>query len=353
KFGIQGGLRLEDAHINTELTSFSATPPYSTLTPHKQDYFRIYPTLFLTEKLSQTGTLQLSYSRRVSRPNDRQLSPFLDVSNIQNYSQGNPNLLPEDTHSVELSYINYWQSITLTSSIYYRLTNDNIQQIVTPLTANTNLSTFENIKSASNSGYELIAKATVIKGFDLTANANIYYRNIQGDPALNVLSSSGFSYNGNLTANVKLTKKLGFQLRGDYQGKQVTAQGSRLAIYGMDGGVKYDATKSLSFSLNSRDIFNSRKFKSETFINSKKFIEDQDSQRRFATRAVLFTVAYHIGSNTPKKKDKDKDQNELDTPNPEDPNGGTPTPGKKNENQQGTLGVPPVSTTPNPPRGGQ
>jgi outer membrane receptor protein involved in Fe transport len=328
KFGIQGGVRLEDAHVNTQLTTNNSIANY------KQDYFRVYPTLFLTEKLNDNETLQLSYSRRVARPNDRQLSPFLDVSNKQNYQQGNPNLMPEDTHSVELSYINYWQAVTLTSSLYYRLTNDNIQQIVTLPASGPQLSTFENIKSASNAGYELIAKVTASSALDLTANINAYYRYIAADPTYNVLSSSGYSYNGNLTANVKLSKKFGVQLRGDYQGAQVSAQGKMLALYGMDGGVKYDMTKSLSLSLNSRDIFNTRKFKSESHFSNQTFIEDQTSQRRFATRVVLFTLAYHIGSNNQGKKGKEKVPTETDTP--DDPNGNGGGQGG-NANAQGSL----------------
>jgi outer membrane receptor protein involved in Fe transport len=332
-FGIQGGLRLEDAHINTQLNTNSV------ITNYKQDYFRVYPTLFLTDKLTDNETIQLSYSRRVTRPNDRQLSPFLDISNKQNYTQGNPNLLPEDTHSVELSYINYWPAVTLTSSLYYRLTNDNIQQIITPLNLTTNVSTFENLKSASNAGYELIAKVSPSNILDLTLNINAYYRYIAGDTTLHIQSSSGFSYNGNLTANVKVTKKLGVQLRGDYQGQQVSAQGKNLALYGLDGGVKYDLSKLVSLSVNSRDIFNTRKFRSVTNIGAQGtvFYEDQFSQRRFSTRTVLFTVAYHIGANSVgKKKDKEKAPGDMD--NPDDPNGG----GGNNNGAGGSITAPPT-----------
>jgi outer membrane receptor protein involved in Fe transport len=315
-FGVQGGVRLEDAHINTELNATGV------FTPHTQDYFRIYPTLFLTEKLSDAQTIQLSYSRRVTRPQDRQLSPFLDVSNKQNYQQGNPNLLPEDTHSMELSYIDYWKSLTLTSSLYYRLTNDDIQQIFTN-NLNRGLTTFANIKSASNAGYELIAKVSPSSLIDLTANLNAYYRHIAADPSYNILSSSGYSYNTNLTASIKPTKQLGFQLRGDYQGANVTAQGRMHAMYGMDGGIKYDATKALSFSVNSRDIFNSRKFISDTHIDGLT-VTNQESQRRFSTRSVMFTVAYHIGK-TPQqmgnkrgKDNKDKDKKSTDSDNQDD-----------------------------------
>jgi hypothetical protein len=46
--------------------------------------------VFLSDKLSENQTLQLSYTRRVSRPRDRQISPFLDTSDPYNYQQGTP-----------------------------------------------------------------------------------------------------------------------------------------------------------------------------------------------------------------------------------------------------------------------
>jgi outer membrane receptor protein involved in Fe transport len=317
KFSMQVGVRLEDAFINTELQD-------SINTKHKQDYFRVYPSVFLTQKFSETETLQLSYSRRVSRPRDRQLSPFIDESNRLNYSQGNPNLLPEDTHSFELSYINYWKSVTLTSSLYYRLTLDNIQQITTPLTPNnldTTLTQFQNIKSASNAGYELIARISPLQALDLTANLNIYYRHIDGDPALNLATTSGYSYNGNITANIKPIKKFGIQIRADYQGKQVIPQGEMRAIYGVDGGVRYDLTKKLNLSANVRDIFNTRKYVSDINYNSAVFTSTQLSDRRFNTRTGIVTLAYRFGNNgipQKRKADKNRDQQGPDQDVPDE-----------------------------------
>lgn len=322
-FGLQVGLRLEDSHIRTSLID-------SVTVPHKQDYFRVYPSVFLTDKLSENQTLQLSYSRRVSRPRDRQLSPFIDQSDKLNYQQGNPDLRPEDTHSFELSYINYWKSVTLTSSLYYRLTNGIIQRITTPLTPtnlDTTLTTFENIKSASNAGYELIAKVSPSAAIDLTANLNVYYRHIDGDAALGLTTTSGYAWNGNLTANLKPFKKLGFQLRGDYQGPQVIAQGKMKAMYGVDGGLKYDITKALSFSGNVRDIFNTRRFRSDIDINTPYFTSNQVSERRFSTRTAIFTLSYRFGNNgIPQKRKEKKDNNQQqDQDNmPDESGGGTP-----------------------------
>lgn len=324
KFSFQGGIRAEDAHITTNTTVLNSTEN------HKQDYFRIYPSLFFTDKLTENQTLQLSYSRRVSRPRDRQINPFLDRSDRQNYQQGNPDLKPEDTHAFELSYINYFKALTLTSSLYYRLTYDNIQQIreLYNNSSTVTLTRFENLNNASNGGYELIAKLTATKAIDLTGNINVYYRHIQGDDALGIATTSGTSYNANLTANIKPLPKLGFQIRGDYQGRQVIAQGTQKALYGVDGGLKYDITTTLNFSANARDIFNTRKFASTVVSNDGRL--NQYSERRFATRIVLFTLSYRFGKNAQsqsrqrKKSDQNSDQQNPDQ-NPDDLQPANPT----------------------------
>ncbi|MCJ8208212.1 TonB-dependent receptor [Mucilaginibacter sp. RS28] len=343
KFGIQGGLRLEDAFISTSTMSQGITQPF------KNDYLRLYPTLFLTDKLTDVQTLQLSYSRRVSRPRDRQIIPFLDVSDRNNYQQGNPTLQPEDTHSFELSYINYWKALTLTSSLYYRITYDNIQRIQTlyPGSSTITYTTFQNLNNASNAGYELIARLSPTSSFDLTGNVNVYYRNIQGDAALRVQSTSGYAWNGNLTANYKPVSKLGIQLRGDYQGPQVIAQGKMKSMYGLDGGVKYDVTKQLSFSANVRDIFNTRKFRS-TIVTGDGSLSSY-SERRWATRVALFSLSYRFGSSG--NSNRQRNRKNGDEPN----NGGGGDPDVPNDvqpvgNQQATPGTPQGGGRPGGPK---
>ena len=325
KFGIQAGLRLEEARINSQLTdSVNHTHNYN------QNYLRLYPSVFLTEKLSDNQTLQLSYSRRVTRPRGGQISPFVDRSNPLNYTEGNPNLLPQDTHSFELSYINYWKTLTLTSSLYYRLSYNNIQTIITPLTSQISLTDYENVKSASNAGYELIAKLTPSNIIDLTGNLNVYYKNIDGDPALRLAATAGYSWNANLTANIKPLKKLSFQLRGDYQAPQVVPQGKSFAVYGVDGGFRYDITKKLNFSVNGRDLLNTRKYANSVMYDNPALdvYSNQYTQRRFATGVYIATLSYRFGS-TPgkskKEKNKQNDQEQQDIPDdnaPQNLNGG-------------------------------
>jgi outer membrane receptor protein involved in Fe transport len=341
-FGIQVGLRLEDAIINTQLIQTDTATQNN-----RQTYLRLYPSIFLSEKLGENQTIQLSYSRRVTRPRGFMISPFLDKSDPLNYTQGNPFLLPQDIHSFELSYINYWKSLTLTSSLYYRLTNDNIQRITVPYTAEISLTQFENVKSASNAGYELIAKVSPSNVFDLTGNLNVYYKNIAGSPNLGLTSTSGFAWNANLTANIKATKALSFQLRGDYQGPQVIPQGRADAVYGIDGGFRYDISKKLSFSLNGRDLLNTRKFASSIMYDDEalNYFTNQYSQRRFSTGVYIATLTYHFGS-TPKpnkkeKKQQDQQQQDQDNnPNDQNPAGDNGGGGTGNQSSGGGQAAP-------------
>jgi outer membrane receptor protein involved in Fe transport len=305
KFSIQAGLRLEDARISTQLIDSASTTPYH------DDYWRLYPSLFLTEKLSDSQTLQLSYSRRVTRPRGQQISPFLNTSNPLNYTEGNPYLLPQDTHSFELSYIDYYKTLTLTSSLYYRLTYDEIQQVQTYYDNDPDISLtqFDNVGQASAAGYELIAKLSPSNIFDLTGNLNVYYSHIAGDASLGLTTTSGYAWNGNLTANIKPLKALSFQLRGDYQAPQVIPQGKMYAVYGLDGGVRYDISKKLNVSVNARDLLNTRHYDSDIQYSNPAFNSDQYSQRRWATGIVLATISYRFGSNIkPAHKDKNQDQ---------------------------------------------
>ena len=152
------------------------------------------------------------------------------------------------------------------------------------------------------------------------------------------MTTSGYSWNGNITANVKPLKKLGIQIRADYQGPQVVPQGTMKALYGVDGGVRYDLTKTLNISMNSRDIFNTRKFITDINYNTPSFTSAQVSDRRFSTRTVIATIAYRFGSNgisqkRSKPKDQQQPQQQTDPDMPDNPLPGV-QPGGGGEKQQ-------------------
>src|SRR5690606_23990187 len=69
KLGFQVGLRAEQAYLNTEYFSLDPSLPANERSAlGRLDYFRVYPSVFLTQELNAGHQLQASYTRRVSRP---------------------------------------------------------------------------------------------------------------------------------------------------------------------------------------------------------------------------------------------------------------------------------------------
>ena len=85
-FGYQAGLRAESSNYTGELINekmnFSNSYPIS-----------LFPSLFLSQKLKNKQEIQLSYTRRINRPNFFQLIPFTNYSDSLNITRGNPNLV--------------------------------------------------------------------------------------------------------------------------------------------------------------------------------------------------------------------------------------------------------------------
>ncbi|MES2445867.1 MAG: TonB-dependent receptor [Bacteroidota bacterium] len=306
-FGYQIGLRAEDALLETQLGAYDINSNIN-FTPGKVAYTRIYPSVFLTQKFEGEQQVQVSYSRRVNRPRGWDTNPFLDVSDPFNYRQGNPNLQPEDVHAFELSYSKFWDKMSLISSAYLRQTNDVIQRIRTEPDQNgITITTPQNLTRNIASGLELIGKFDLFKNWNFTANVNLYQSKIQGVPAFGILENSGFSYNANLTNNFTLPYGITLQIRGDYRAREVMAQGIRRAMYGLDGGAKYDITKKASLSLNVRDIFASRRWQMETIGTT----SIQDFSRLWGGTQANLTFSYRFGKTDfmPKKGKKPEEQN--------------------------------------------
>lgn len=263
-FGYQLGLRAEDASLNTRLGAFDINSNLNYI-PGKVAYRRLYPSIYLTQKLKGDQQLQLSYSRRVNRPRGWDTNPFIDVSDPLVHRQGNVNLKPEDVHAFELSYSKFFKKWSVVSTAYLRETNDIIQRIRTEPDANgVTLVTPQNLTRSTSSGLELIGKFDPFKSWNFTANINVYQSKIVGVPAFGVAESDGFSYNANLTNNFLLPYGISLQLRGEYRSREVMAQGKRKAMYGLDAGAKYDINKKSSLSLNVRDVFSTRKWQMTT-----------------------------------------------------------------------------------------
>ncbi|RZK46382.1 MAG: TonB-dependent receptor, partial [Hymenobacter sp.] len=94
KLSYQAGLRAE----HTTITGNQQT----TGEQFAQHYLSLFPTAVLAYDLPHDQRVQLSYSRRIGRPDAGEVNPFTDRSDQLNLQTGNPQLLPEFVNSFEL-----------------------------------------------------------------------------------------------------------------------------------------------------------------------------------------------------------------------------------------------------------
>lgn len=307
KVGLQLGLRAEDTFLNTENKSIDperiSAGDY--LAKGNLDYFRLYPSAFLTYEVNKEGDkVQVSYSRRVQRPRGWQVNPFVSLSDPLNIWQGNPNLMPEDIHSMELSFAKFYDKWNFITTGYFRRVNDMTQPIQfdenDPIAAeylagkeNATFSRWENVGSRNNAGLELISKVNILSWWDAIANANLFYQRVNPNEQYNINKVENVAWNANLTTNLKFTSTTSLQVKGEYRAPIKTLQGRMKAMRGMDLALKQDVLKGKgTFMFNVRDVFNTRRFGGETFLTTRY----SDFHHRWSRRTFNLSFSYRFGS---------------------------------------------------------
>lgn len=319
-FGYQLGLRLESSEYEGTLVSKNQ--------PFKKEFpVSLFPSLFLTQKLGETDELQFNYSRRINRPNFWQLFPFYDITDTLNISRGNPDLNPEFTNSLEMSYSKTFKNRdNFLASLYFKNTNDLITRIqeredVDVLKKILPVLSYVNANTSYTTGLEVTSRNKITKWWELTSNANLFTSKIdlkdQEDP------EQLLSYFLRLNNNFKLSKQLSFQVSGDYDSKRLvvsgggggfgggggrggggfggggwggpnsSAQGYIRPQYSVDAAVRFDFLKdnAASVSVNVNDVFKTRKFASHT--EAMGFI--QDTERRRDQQVFRLNFSYRFG----------------------------------------------------------
>jgi outer membrane receptor protein involved in Fe transport len=325
KFTYQLGARVESSQYTGELTTtkekFTNKFPLS-----------FFPSAFFTYKVTDKQDLQLNYSRKINRPNFFQLIPFVDFTDSLNLSQGNPNLIPEFTNLVELSYQKQYgknnNSFLLTG--YMRNTDNLItryqNKINNPNPAKTDsviINSYANANRSFTTGLELTGKNKIAKWWDLTTSINIYNSALKTGNIVGAVNSSLTSWFVKVNNNFKLPKNYSIQLSGDYQAKTLlppsssgggggggrgggmfgggggfgqqpaSAQGYIKPQYGVDFSIRKDFLKNnaASLTLQMSDIFRTKI--NATHSESIYFV--QDNQRRRDPQVVRLNFNWRFG----------------------------------------------------------
>lgn len=308
KFGVMGGLRGEYWKVNTE--SYNYDQEYRGAlrdNAYKKDFFKLFPSLFVTYQLTERDQLQVNYTRRLRRPWGGELNSFMDTRQATSVSYGNPELTPEYSNSFAFNYLRTWDDHSMLLSAFYRPTTDVIQRVRYRIDGDDRMfSTNMNLAESVNSGLELTLKNKFWKILDLSTTASAFYYKLDGfdydtmDPLYNKPihvsgeSDSRFSWNARIQASVMLPWEMSFQVKGNYRSRQVISQGVRKAGYGIDLGFRKSfMNKKFIIAVNCRDLLDSRQWVTETWGED---FEQYSKNRRHA-RKFNVTLTYTFGNN--------------------------------------------------------
>ncbi|MBP3298836.1 MAG: TonB-dependent receptor [Muribaculaceae bacterium] len=309
------GLRAEAWQIRAKSLAYGQTR--DEVEPYKRNDFALFPSAFVSWALPHDNELQVNYTRRIRRPWGGQLNSFRNISDPTNISYGNEELQPQYSNAFELNYIKSFPNHVLSVSAYLRTTSNTMNRI-SYIVDGIMYTTSANAGNQTDAGCELVMKNSLFHNvLNLTTTANLYNNHVSAwsldfpfEGQLIPVSGekrNSFAWDIRCMASVRLPWDISFQVTGRYNSKQLTAQGNRAAGWNVDAGLR-KTVGNWSFSLNCRDIFDSRRMHSYTYGIADGIAYTQENKRWRGGRNLRLTVKYSFGNMKAKRSKTQMDE---------------------------------------------
>ncbi len=230
QFGLRGEQTITHSDLRTTNEKFNSS------------YFDVFPSAVLSYRFAMADQVQLSYSRRVDRPQIWFLNPFEDKSDPNAIRSGNPHLKPTYSDSYELGYIKYFGFNMITPSLFLRRSFGTITMYTTyNKDKDVIYHTFMNYSDGISYGLDLSAQTRPATWLTIGANFSYYKNDVTVNiPEMPKYEKSEYFWNGRLNSNVQLMSNLSLQIFAMYMPKTLTPQGMRHESYWADFAIRYD-----------------------------------------------------------------------------------------------------------------
>lgn len=300
KISYQGGIRAEYTDIT--LTSESEQ------SRNRKRYLNWFPSTHLSYEFNEKNSLQLSYSYRVTRPRFRLLLPFSNYSDSRNFSQGNPDLDPTFTHSIELGYLKYWKTGSFFSSLYYRYSTGAIDRVVFVDSTGNSIRVPFNLSTEISGGYEANINQKITGWWRINFNLNVFWFTRDGEHLGQSFDASTFRYNFRINSQWNLPKDFNAQANWMFRSPYTDTQSDLKLMSVLDLSLSKDILKKkATITLSVQDVFNSRIWRG--VIDHEDFYRDYEFQWR--VRQYLLSFTYIINQNPNKKSSGGPDVDDM------------------------------------------
>ena len=275
-FSFLFGLRMEDSKIVVDQRTINDY--------NQKNYTKFFPTVNLSYEFSDTESIILGYSRRISRPRGRYLNPFPSRASIANFFQGNADLDPSYSNTIDLGYLKRWDKLTFNSSLYYQKSTDVFTFIAEDrgetvlISDNTNGTDFDpvevpvivrnpiNIAQNNRTGFEFTFSYNPSRKSRVFINFNLFNSETIGMHEGIDLSRTNLSWFSRINGKFTIFKDVDWQMQVFYRGPRETAQSKSQGMIFCSTALNKDILKkkgTISFRIS--DLFNSAMFRSETY----------------------------------------------------------------------------------------
>jgi outer membrane receptor protein involved in Fe transport len=257
------------------------------------DIFDLFPSVHFSYDLKNENQLMASYSKRVNRPNGRDLDPFPNYMNQYTIRIGNPDLKPEYTDSYEFSYMKKFGTSFISLETFYRTTNDLMTRIQQMKDDGIIYMTMDNLNRDYSMGGELMGNFNFTKWLLVNASFSLYDYKIKGEILGQSIDRESTNYSGRMNTTVKFSPDSRMQLTAFYRGPSVSAQGDQKGMMFTNLSYRQEfLKKKLSATLSVRDLFGTGKFEGTSYGDG--FKSSFKFQRE--PRVFMLTLSYKINN---------------------------------------------------------
>ncbi|MBK8426846.1 MAG: TonB-dependent receptor [Lewinellaceae bacterium] len=286
KFDFQLGLRVEQTKTDGK--------QLTTGQQFNRNYAYLFPSVFVNRKLTEKNQLSFSYSRRIDRPDYRQLNPFRIFVDPYTYVVGDPALKPVLTNSFELGHtfdnqysttLSYTQSKEVITDVFVQDDSTRISY-QTPA----NLQNFDQVSLAAS--MPLRIQQWMTSQINGSLYWNRYTSPFQGGNLLN----SYTSWDINVSNSFTLGKKgWSAELGGYYQSKMVWGLFIIRDLAQVSAGIqKVSPNKLSTFKLSVSDVLYTNRIAVIVQYQNMDWFTD----RTWDSKALTLSYTQRFGKNT-------------------------------------------------------
>lgn len=222
-WGFKAGIRAEGTFVKADFISAGSNV--------NTNYFNLIPTLSVNRKFKDQSSLNFGYTQRIERPGIDNLNPFVDRSNPNFWTTGNPDLKAVLSNNFELTYSKFKKG-SINVGLSYRFANNTIQNVaVYNEEDKITRSTFFNIGKDKALSNNLNINYPITPKWNVAMNGNIGYIWIQGAIDGQLTKNDGLTGRAYINTGYKFEHGWKANASATFEAPEIQLQGQTSAFF--------------------------------------------------------------------------------------------------------------------------